>query len=118
MRATAIAIRRIADLQLIYRRTEHSSYTSDCRGNSQARRGETQSNNRAVTRSLPGFRPREKRRASASRVSFMMMNILRHAQATSVDVTMVEEASEFVLTIKDTGRVITEDEKSSISLPS
>jgi len=48
----------------------------------------------------------------------MMMNILRHAQATSVDVTMVEEASEFVLTIKDTGRVITEDEKSSISLPS
>ena len=41
-----------------------------------------------------------------------MTNILRHAQATRVDVTMVEEAGSFVLTIRDNGKGITEDEKS------
>jgi signal transduction histidine kinase len=42
-----------------------------------------------------------------------LTNILRHAQATRVDVTMVEEDGAFVLTIRDNGRGITEDEKSS-----
>jgi signal transduction histidine kinase len=41
-----------------------------------------------------------------------LTNILRHAQATTVDVTMVEKAGAFVLTISDNGRGITEDEKS------
>ncbi|HEY0321205.1 MAG TPA: MEDS domain-containing protein [Pyrinomonadaceae bacterium] len=40
-----------------------------------------------------------------------LTNILRHAQATRVDVQMKEEAGEFVLTISDNGRGITEDEK-------
>jgi PAS domain S-box-containing protein len=41
-----------------------------------------------------------------------LTNILRHAQATTVDVTIVEEAGAFVLTIRDNGRGITEGEKS------
>jgi PAS domain S-box-containing protein len=41
-----------------------------------------------------------------------LTNILRHAQATSVDITMKVEAGEFVLAITDNGRGITEDEKS------
>jgi signal transduction histidine kinase len=41
-----------------------------------------------------------------------LTNILRHAQATSVNITMKAEAGEFVLTIIDNGRGITEDEKS------
>lgn len=41
-----------------------------------------------------------------------LTNILRHAKATRVDVTIVEEPGAFVLTIKDNGRGITEDEKS------
>jgi len=41
-----------------------------------------------------------------------LTNILRHAQATRVDVTMVEEAGAFVLAIRDNGRGITEGEKS------
>jgi signal transduction histidine kinase len=41
-----------------------------------------------------------------------LTNILRHAQGTTVDVTMVEEAGAFVLTIRDNGRGIKEDEKS------
>jgi two-component system sensor histidine kinase UhpB len=40
-----------------------------------------------------------------------LTNTLRHAQATRVDVTMEEEAGEYVLTVKDNGRGITEDEK-------
>ena len=40
-----------------------------------------------------------------------MTNILRHSQATRVDVTMVEEAGAFVLTIRDNGKGITEEEK-------
>jgi signal transduction histidine kinase len=40
-----------------------------------------------------------------------LTNILRHAQATRVDVTMAEEAGAFVLMISDNGRGITEDEK-------
>jgi PAS domain S-box-containing protein len=41
-----------------------------------------------------------------------LTNILRHAHATRVDIKMKAEASEFVLTISDDGRGITEDEKS------
>jgi PAS domain S-box-containing protein len=41
-----------------------------------------------------------------------LTNILRHAKATRIDVSMVEEAGALVLTIKDNGRGITEDEKS------
>lgn len=41
-----------------------------------------------------------------------LTNILRHAQATRVDVTMVEDAGAFVLTIRDNGRGIREEEKS------
>lgn len=41
-----------------------------------------------------------------------LTNILRHAQATSVDIMMKAEAGEFVLTISDNGRGITESEKS------
>jgi PAS domain S-box-containing protein len=44
-----------------------------------------------------------------------LTNILRHARAATVDVTMVEEAGQFVLTIRDNGRGITEDEKSGKS---
>ena len=42
-----------------------------------------------------------------------LTNILRHAKATTVDVTMVEGAGAFVLTIRDNGRGITENEKSA-----
>ena len=41
-----------------------------------------------------------------------LTNVLRHAQATRVDLTVVEEAGSFVLTIRDNGRGITEEEKS------
>jgi PAS domain S-box-containing protein len=41
-----------------------------------------------------------------------LTNILRHAQATRVDVTMMKEAGTLVLTIRDNGRGITEAEKS------
>jgi PAS domain S-box-containing protein len=41
-----------------------------------------------------------------------LTNILRHAQATRVDVRMTEEAGVLVLTIRDNGRGIREDEKS------
>jgi PAS domain S-box-containing protein len=41
-----------------------------------------------------------------------LTNILRHAQATRVDVAMGKEDGELVLTISDNGRGITEDEKS------
>jgi signal transduction histidine kinase len=41
-----------------------------------------------------------------------LTNSLRHAQATSVDIMMKVEAEEFVLTIIDNGRGITENEKS------
>jgi PAS domain S-box-containing protein len=41
-----------------------------------------------------------------------LTNILRHAQATIVDITMKAGDGEFVLTIVDDGRGITEDEKS------
>jgi signal transduction histidine kinase len=40
-----------------------------------------------------------------------LTNILRHAQATSVEITTKIEAGCFVLTISDNGRGITEDEK-------
>ncbi|MFL6210409.1 MAG: MEDS domain-containing protein [Pyrinomonadaceae bacterium] len=41
-----------------------------------------------------------------------LTNILRHAQATRVDITVRKEAGQFVLTISDNGRGITEEEKS------
>ena len=41
-----------------------------------------------------------------------LTNILRHAQATRVDITVEEKDGEFVLTINDNGRGITEDQKS------
>jgi signal transduction histidine kinase len=41
-----------------------------------------------------------------------LTNILRHAQATKVNVQMKEEDGEFILTISDNGRGITDDEKS------
>jgi PAS domain S-box-containing protein len=41
-----------------------------------------------------------------------LTNILRHAQATSVNISMKERAGEFVLTVSDNGRGITEHEKS------
>ena len=40
-----------------------------------------------------------------------LTNVLRHAQATKVKVVMENMADEFMLTIKDNGRGITEDEK-------
>jgi PAS domain S-box-containing protein len=43
-----------------------------------------------------------------------LTNVLRHAQATRVDITAKKEASEFVLTISDNGRGITEDELSGV----
>jgi signal transduction histidine kinase len=44
-----------------------------------------------------------------------LTNILRHARASRVDVTMMDEAGTFVLTIKDNGRGITAEEKSGRS---
>jgi PAS domain S-box-containing protein len=43
-----------------------------------------------------------------------LTNVLRHAQATRVDVTAKREAGEFVLTISDNGRGITENEQSGL----
>jgi len=40
-----------------------------------------------------------------------LTNILRHAQATSVEIRMEEGAGELVLTVRDDGRGITEEEK-------
>ena len=44
-----------------------------------------------------------------------LTNIIRHAQATRVDITVAEEAGAFVLTISDDGRGIREEEKSAQS---
>jgi len=41
-----------------------------------------------------------------------LTNILRHAQATRVEVAMEEQPGEFVLPVRDNGRGITEEEKS------
>jgi PAS domain S-box-containing protein len=41
-----------------------------------------------------------------------LTNILRHAQATRVNIQMKEKDGEFILTISDNGRGITDDEKS------
>jgi two-component system, NarL family, sensor histidine kinase UhpB len=43
-----------------------------------------------------------------------LTNVLRHAQATQVDVAMAAEASEFVLTICDNGRGITAEQQSGM----
>src|SRR5205085_5566692 len=42
-----------------------------------------------------------------------LTNILRHAQATRVEITMKIESGELVITISDNGQGITETEKSS-----
>jgi signal transduction histidine kinase len=42
-----------------------------------------------------------------------LTNILRHAQATSVSITLAVEAGEFVLEVRDNGRGITEAEKTA-----
>jgi signal transduction histidine kinase len=41
-----------------------------------------------------------------------LTNVLRHAQATKIDIHMKEEAGEFILGISDNGRGIREEEKS------
>ncbi len=41
-----------------------------------------------------------------------LTNVLRHAQATQVDIAIKKEGGELILTISDNGRGITEDEKS------
>jgi signal transduction histidine kinase len=43
-----------------------------------------------------------------------LTNILRHARATRVEISIKEEAGEIVLTVGDNGRGITEDEKSRL----
>ncbi len=43
-----------------------------------------------------------------------LTNILRHAQATRVNIALKEEADEIVLTVSDNGRGITQDEKSRL----
>jgi PAS domain S-box-containing protein len=43
-----------------------------------------------------------------------LTNILRHAQATRVEIAIKEESGEIVLTVSDNGRGITADEKSSL----
>jgi PAS domain S-box-containing protein len=43
-----------------------------------------------------------------------LTNILRHAQATSVEIAIKEESGEIVLTVSDNGRGITESEKSRL----
>ena len=43
-----------------------------------------------------------------------LTNILRHAQATRVDISVKEKAGEIVLTVSDNGRGITEEEKSRL----
>jgi PAS domain S-box-containing protein len=40
-----------------------------------------------------------------------LTNILRHAQATNVEIAITAEAGEFILTVSDNGRGITEDER-------
>jgi signal transduction histidine kinase len=43
-----------------------------------------------------------------------MTNVLRHAQATRVDIAMEEQDRVFILTVADNGNGITEDQKSGI----
>jgi signal transduction histidine kinase len=43
-----------------------------------------------------------------------LTNVLRHAQATRVDVTLEEQGAELVLKIRDNGRGITEDEQDGL----
>jgi len=45
-----------------------------------------------------------------------LTNILRHAVATRIDITMTQPHGEFVLTIKDNGRGITGIEKSGLGI--
>ena len=42
-----------------------------------------------------------------------LTNVLRHAEATRVDIKLEEELGSFVMTISDNGRGITEEEKSA-----
>jgi len=43
-----------------------------------------------------------------------LTNVLRHAQATRVDIRAAEEDGEFILTISDNGKGISEDEASGV----
>ena len=45
-----------------------------------------------------------------------LTNILRHADATRVEITMAQEAGEFILAISDNGRGITAIEKSGLGI--
>jgi signal transduction histidine kinase len=45
-----------------------------------------------------------------------LTNVLRHANATRVDITMVQEQDEFVLAVSDNGRGITGVEKSGLGI--
>jgi signal transduction histidine kinase len=45
-----------------------------------------------------------------------LTNVLRHANATWVNITMVQEAKEFVLAVSDNGRGITGVEKSGLGI--
>jgi len=57
---------------------------------------------------------RERSTAAFRILQEALTNILRHAQATTVDITMKAEIGEFVLAIIDNGRGITENEKSGL----
>jgi PAS domain S-box-containing protein len=57
---------------------------------------------------------RERSTAAFRILQEALTNILRHAQATTVDITMKAETGEFVLAIIDNGRGITENEKSGL----
>jgi signal transduction histidine kinase len=43
-----------------------------------------------------------------------LTNILRHAEATRVDIALKKEAGECVVTIRDNGKGITEDDQSGL----
>ena len=43
-----------------------------------------------------------------------MTNVLRHAQASQVNIALEEEAGEFVLRVRDDGRGITEEERTGL----
>jgi len=56
---------------------------------------------------------REQSTASFRIFQEALTNVLRHAHATAIRIRMSKEGGEFVLTISDNGRGITDDEKSS-----
>jgi signal transduction histidine kinase len=54
---------------------------------------------------------REKATAVFRILQEALTNVLRHARATKVNITIAEEGGEFAFEIRDNGRGITEDEK-------